>query len=328
MNGFAPPPSKLLKVRNLAVSFGSPNGRVEILHGVSFSLEPGECLSLVGESGCGKSVTALSVMRLLPMPGGRIDRGEVLFQGRDLTQVPEKELRALRGNRITMIFQDALSALNPYLRISEQLTEGIKHHEGCREREALERGIIMLEKVGIPGARERIHEYPHRFSGGMLQRIMIAMAMMSSPDLVIADEPTSALDVTIQAQTLNLLDELRSKAGAAVILITHDLGVVAGRSDRTAVMYAGRIVESGPTDHVLKAPRHPYMKALLESNPSMDLLEGARLKEIPGQPPKPEALPPGCPFAPRCPHAMDPCHKENPPLVAAKGDHAVACWIE
>jgi oligopeptide/dipeptide ABC transporter ATP-binding protein len=317
----------LLAVKDLAVSLGSKKRRVRILHGVSIYLAPGECLSLVGESGCGKTMTALSILRLLPAPGGRIDAGENLYLGEDLVKASESRLRAIRGHRITLISQDAQTALNPYLRVSEQLVEGLMHHKGTHEKEALEQGITMLESVGIPGARERVHDYPHRFSGGMLQRIMIAMALMTSPDLIIADEPTSALDVTIQAQTLKLLDDLRASTGAAVLLITHDLGIVAGRSDRIAVMYAGRIVEHGNTARVLKSPGHPYMKALLASNPSVHQGKDERLKEIPGQPPRPGAAPPGCAFAPRCPHAMDRCKKEIPPLMDLEEGHEAACWL-
>jgi len=323
-------PSKtqdLLAVKDLAVSLGSRKRRVKILHGVSFCLAPGECLSLVGESGCGKTMTALSILRLLPAPWGRIDTGELLYLGEDLVKASESRLRTVRGNKITLISQDAQTALNPYLRISEQLVEGLMHHKGMREKEALEQGISMLESVGIPGARGRVHDYPHQFSGGMLQRIMIAMALMTSPDLVIADEPTSALDVTIQAQTLKLLDDLRASTGAAVLLITHDLGIVAGRSDRIAVMYAGRIVEHGNTARVLKSPGHPYMKALLASNPSVHQQNYKRLTQFPGPPPRRGAAPPGCAFAPRCPHVMDRCKKEIPSLMELGEGHEAACWL-
>lgn len=319
-------PAALLDVRNLSVSLFAKGGRIPILHGISFSLDPGKCLSIVGESGCGKTITALSILGLLP-PGGRIDSGEIRFRGQDLAKADEQVLRGVRGRRIAMIFQDAPSALNPYLRVSEQLIEALMLHKGVSGREALERAVSLLEEVGIADARTRIHDHPHKFSGGMLQRIMIASALMTSPDLIIADEPTSALDVTVQAQTLKLLDALCETVKAAVILITHDLGVVADRSDTTAVMYAGRIVEYGPTARVIRAPGHPYMAALLRSSPA---LEGSRkipLKEIPGQPPRPGYMPGGCPFAPRCENALDRCGREIPPPLPLEDGHSAACWL-
>jgi oligopeptide/dipeptide ABC transporter ATP-binding protein len=294
---------------------------------VSFRLEEGSCLSLVGESGCGKTVTALSIMGLLPPRIARIESGAVRFKGTDLLSRGSKILRRIRGREMTMIFQDAQSALNPYLRVSEQLIEGARHHEGLSQRAALERAVRLLEEVGIAGAARRIHDFPHQFSGGMLQRIMIAMALMTSPDLVLADEPTSALDVTIQAQTLELFDRVRRKRSAAVILITHDLGVVAGRSDRIAVMYAGRIVESGPTAEVLAAPAHPYMVALLRSNPSVETDRKTRLTELPGQPPAPGDAPAGCAFAPRCPKVMKRCRETPPPSLRAGKGRTAACWL-
>lgn len=320
-------PSALLEVRNLSVSLFAKGGGIPILHGISFSLDPGKCLSIVGESGCGKTITALSVLGLLPPPGGRIDSGEILFRGQDLAKADEKTLRGVRGRRIAMIFQDAPSALNPYLRVSEQLIEALMLHKGVSEREALGRAVSLLEEMGIADARARIHDYPHKFSGGMLQRIMIASALMTSPDLIIADEPTSALDVTVQAQTLKLLDVLCETMKAAVILITHDLGVVAGRSDTTAVMYAGRIVEYGPTARVVQAPGHPYMSALLRSSPALDSSREVPLEEIPGQPPRPGTMPAGCPFAPRCGHALERCGREIPPLLPLEEEHSAACWL-
>jgi oligopeptide/dipeptide ABC transporter ATP-binding protein len=313
-------------VEELSVNLGAGKGAFRVLDRVSFSLKRTECLSLVGESGCGKTMTALSVLRLLPR-SGRIVSGRVLFETVDLLNLKEKNMARIRGNRIAMIFQDPLSALNPYLRVSEQLIEGFMHHTGKRQREALERGVDMLERVGLPQARHRIHEYPHRFSGGMLQRVMIAMAMMTTPDLIIADEPTSALDATIQAQTLRLMDEVRRASGTAVILISHDLGVVADRSDRIGVIYAGRIVEYGPTAPLLSSPAHPYMKALIAANPSMGRQGDHRLQEIKGQPPRPGARASGCAFAPRCPSVMDRCKQEMPPLLKVEEGHSAACWL-
>jgi oligopeptide/dipeptide ABC transporter ATP-binding protein len=321
-------PPHLLEVRDLSVSFATPEGRKPVLQEVSFTLKQKSCLSLVGESGCGKTVTALSVMGLLPPRVARLESGSIHFKGKDLLLGRSKNLRRIRGKEIAMIFQDAQSAMNPYLRVSEQLTEGVRHHEGLSQKAALERAVHLLEEVGIADAGSRIHDFPHQFSGGMLQRIMIAMALMTSPDLLLADEPTSALDVTIQAQTLELFDRVREKRSAAMILITHDLGVVAGRSDRIAVMYAGRIVESGPTAEVLEAPAHPYMEALLRSNPSMETGKKIRLTELPGQPPAPGDRPAGCAFAPRCPKVLKKCHEENPPFEEKSAGHGSACWLE
>lgn len=320
-------PTPLLDVQNLSVSFATQAGRKPVLHEVSFPLRKGICLSLVGESGCGKTVTALSVMGLLPPRIARIESGSIRFRGEDLLSRGSKTLRRIRGRGMAMIFQDAQSAMNPYLRVSEQLVEGVRHHEGLSLKKALDRAVRLLEEVGIADAASRIHDYPHQFSGGMLQRIMIAMALMTSPDLILADEPTSALDVTIQAQTLELFDRLREKRSASVILITHDLGVVAGRSDRIAVMYAGRILESGPTAEVLASPAHPYMEALLRSNPSVETDRKIRLTELPGHPPAPDELPGGCSFAPRCPKVMSKCHSSHPPLREIGKGICVACWL-
>jgi oligopeptide transport system ATP-binding protein len=322
----ARPAEELLAVKGLEVSLGPEKKRKRILRGISFSMKSGECLGMVGESGCGKTLTALSILRLLSGPGGRIDGGEILFKGEDLARAPERRLRDVRGREVALIFQDALSAMNPYIRVSEQLVEGLAHHKGTRKSAALEQAVAMMRRVGIPAAGERVHDYPHQFSGGMLQRIMIAMALLPSPDLVIADEPTSALDVTIQAQTLKLMDELRASLGTAVLLITHDLGLVAGRTDRIAVMYSGRIVEYGGTAAVLKGPGHPYLQALLASNPALDRARAGRLQEIPGRPPGPGEVPAGCPFAPRCPEVLDRCRRETPPLIDLGEGHSAACW--
>jgi oligopeptide/dipeptide ABC transporter ATP-binding protein len=309
----------ILAVEDLHVSIRE----AEVLRGISLNVDRGECLSLVGESGCGKTMTAYAIMGLLKSLGGTLEQGRILFQGRTHG---EREMRGLRGSKIAMIFQDAMTALNPFLRVSEQLIEGLVHHAGIRSGAALKRAVALLEEVGIPDAKARIHDYPHSFSGGMLQRVMIAMALMTSPDLIIADEPTSALDVTIQAQTLKLFDELRASSETAVILITHDLGIVAGRSNRVAVMYAGRIVEQGDTRTVLDAPAHPYTRALLDSTPRLDGPRDARLKEIGGQPPLPGTLPRGCAFAPRCPSVLERCSHDVPTLCPVESGHECACW--
>jgi len=324
-----PPAGPLLEVRDLRVTLHSaPDlGRRPVLHGVSFALARGSCLSLVGESGCGKTLTALAVMGLLPRETMRVEKGRILFERKDLLSMEPGGMRSIRGRCIAMIFQDPHSAMNPYLRVSEQLTEGYRLHAGASRKDALRRAIALLEEVGIPDAGIRIHHYPHQFSGGMLQRIVIAMALMTSPELIIADEPTSALDVTIQAQTLALFDGLRKSSRSAVMLITHDLGVVADRSDYTAVMYAGRIVEYGSTPGVLRSPAHPYMKALLLSHPSRSLGAGARLKVIPGQPPAPGETVPGCAFAPRCPSVLARCARETPPWIEFEKGRWAACWL-
>jgi len=315
----------LLHVNDLSVSLAGKEKRFDVLHDISFDLEKGECLSIVGESGCGKTICALSLMGLLPT-SGKIDKGRIVFNGKDIAGADEKTMSAIRGKRIAMIFQDAQSALNPYLRISEQLIEGIMRHDGLREKKAISMAVDMLKKVGISGAEERVHDYPHQFSGGMLQRIMIAMALMTSPDLIIADEPTSALDVTIQAQTLKLFDDLMANIGSAVILITHDLGVAAGRSRTLAVFYAGAIVEIGLTARVLEKPLHPYMEALLRSNPSIEDSKEDRLIEIAGQPPPIGRAAQGCAFAPRCEKVMDRCRKETPVLMSYEDQHKAACF--
>ena len=328
-------PDPLLEIEDLVLTVPTDRGSVTLLDGVRLSVAPGECLGLVGESGSGKSLTARAVLGLLPEPGGRIETGAIRLRGEDLVAGGPKAFARHRGRTATMIFQDALTALNPYLRISEQLTEGVMHHEGISRKEALARAVGLLNRVGIPAAARRIHDHPHRFSGGMLQRVMIAMALMPAPELILADEPTSALDVTLAAQTLRLLDESRASAGAAVMLITHDLGVVAGRSDRIAVMYAGRIVETGPTAEVLARPAHPYLEALLRANPSLERETGGRLTEIPGQPPRPDDRPRGCAFAPRCMKAMKRCGHERPPCFVLSGradvtkdaDRHAACWL-
>ena len=314
----------LLEVTDLRTHFHTRNGVVRAVDGVSFALEKGETLGLVGESGSGKSVTCQSLLRLVPQPPARL-AGRALFAGTDLLACPARELRAIRGRRIGMIFQDPMTSLNPYLRISDQLIEPLLIHEKLSRRDALARGLAMLEAVGINDAAARLHHYPHEFSGGMRQRVMIAMALIARPELLIADEPTTALDVTVQAQILDLIRRLQTGFGMAVIFITHDLGVVAGLCDRVQVMYAGRIVESATTTDLFARPQHPYTRALQRSIPALQP-KGAELFTIPGLPPDLSRLPPGCPFAPRCEFAVEKCRTgDAPPLVETQPAHHSAC---
>lgn len=315
----------ILSVRDLQTSFFTREGEVRAVDNISFELERGETLGIVGESGSGKSVTSLSLMRLIPTPPGRIKGGQVLFDGQDLLQLSDEQIRRIRGKRIAMIFQDPMSSLNPFLRISRQLTEISELHLGLNSRAARKRAIEMLDLVGIPDATRRLDDYPHQFSGGMRQRVMIAMALSCDPELLIADEPTTALDVTIQAQILELIKDLKQRLGTSVILITHDLGVVAGVTDHVAVMYAGKIVEYAPTDELFARPSHPYTQGLLRSVPD-PYQDVEALYQIPGLPPDLTRIPPGCPFTPRCPHAMDKCHEE-PALVTVGPAHTSACWL-
>jgi oligopeptide transport system ATP-binding protein len=305
----------LLQVRDLRTQFVTDTGTVRAVDGVSFDVSRGEVVGIVGESGCGKSVTNLSVLGLLPKPQGRIAGGSVVFDGRDLVGLPERELRAIRGNRIAMIFQDPMTSLNPYLKVEEQLAEVVQLHLGLSRSEAVGRAVALLERVGISDAANRIRSYPHEFSGGMRQRVMIAMALLCDPDVLIADEPTTALDVTIQAQILELLKELRDERGMAIILITHDLGVVAGMCDRILVMYAGRIVEEAPTDALYGHPMHPYTRALLRSVPRLDASTQETLFSIEGLPPRLDREPfTYCTFSDRCPAVRGECHMGEPPL--------------
>ena len=314
----------LLEVTDLRTHFHTRNGVVRAVDGVSFSLEKGETLGLVGESGSGKSVTCQSLLRLVPQPPARL-AGRALLAGTDLLSCPTRELRAIRGRRIGMIFQDPMTSLNPYLRISDQLIEPLLIHEKLSRRDALARGLAMLEAVGINDATARLHHYPHEFSGGMRQRVMIAMALIARPELLIADEPTTALDVTVQAQILDLIRRLQRELGMAVVFITHDLGVVAGLCDRVQVMYAGRIVESATTTDLFARPQHPYTRALQRSIPALQP-KGAELFTIPGLPPDLSRLPPGCPFAPRCEFAVEKCRTgDAPPLVETQPVHHSAC---
>ncbi|HIQ05923.1 MAG TPA: ABC transporter ATP-binding protein, partial [Anaerolineae bacterium] len=292
----------------------------------------GRTLGVVGESGCGKSVTMLSVMRLIPNPllpqtGGRIVDGHVWFEGRDLLTLSEQEMQRVRGHEIAMIFQDPMTSLNPTMRIGQQIAEVLMLHRGLGYEQAMREAVRLLEQVEIPSARERLNDYPYQFSGGMRQRVMIAVALAGSPKLLIADEPTTALDVTIQAQILDLLASLQQELGMAIVLISHNLGVVAGLSDQVAVMYAGKVVESAPADALFAHPVHPYTRALLQAIPSLDASEKTRLANIPGSPPDLINPPPGCRFHPRCEFAVARCRQEEPPLVSTGvDDHWIACW--
>jgi oligopeptide transport system ATP-binding protein len=305
----------LLEVRDLVVRFRTRDGTIHAVNGVSFQLEPGETLGLVGESGCGKSVTNLAIIRLLPRPAGRIEGGEVRFDGQDLLRLPESEIRQIRGRDIAMIFQDPMTSLNPVLTIEEQLVETIQAHRAVSVEEARRRAVELLGMVGIPNPEGRLRDFPHQFSGGMRQRVMIAMALALEPKLLIADEPTTALDVTIQAQVLDLLRRLTRERGTALILITHDLGVVAGMTQRIAVMYAGYIVEEAPTHVLFARPTHPYTVGLLHSIPRLDAPEGEELIPIEGRPPDMRRLPAGCPFAPRCAWRLARCWTDVPALA-------------
>jgi oligopeptide transport system ATP-binding protein len=318
----------ILKVDDLQVEFHTDDGVVRAVRGVSFDLRHGETLGIVGESGSGKSVTNLALMGLIPQPPGRVSSGRALYQGRDLLQIDKRELCELRGNRIAMIFQDPMTALNPFLTIEEQLTEVTRLHLGHSRKQALEHAIEMLERVGISSASRRIFAYPHQFSGGMRQRVMIAMALSCKPDVLIADEPTTALDVTIQAQILELMRTLQKEEGTSIILITHDLGIVAGNCHRVMVMYAGRLVEKADVGPLFARPRHPYTLGLLESVPRWDVVHEGKLQAIPGQPPDLVRLPAGCAFAPRCPFKEPRCEQEDPPLFDRDDEGKHACFVD
>jgi len=310
----APGSSKLLDVRDLHVEFRTRDGVAHAVNGVDYSVAAGETLAVLGESGSGKSVTAQAVMGILDTPPGKITSGEILFRGRDLLKLKEDERRKVRGAGMAMIFQDALSSLNPVLSVGAQLGEMFIVHKGMSRKDARARAVELMDRVRIPAARERVGQYPHQFSGGMRQRIMIAMAMALEPALIIADEPTTALDVTVQAQVMELLAELQREMNMGLILITHDLGVVADVADNIAVMYAGRIVERAPVHEIYRAPAHPYTLGLLESIPRLDQ-KGQDLYAIKGLPPNLMNIPPGCPFHPRCPMAQDVCRTDDPPLA-------------
>jgi oligopeptide transport system ATP-binding protein len=319
----APP---LLQVRNLTTRFNSERGRLTAVDQVSFDVRAGETVAIVGESGSGKSVTALSVMRLIPSPPGRIEAGEVLFEGKDLLKVDDAEIRAIRGNRIAMIFQEPMSSLNPALSVGLQVAEPVNLHRGSPWAKAYAAAQELLGRVRIPDAGRRLASFPHQYSGGMRQRVMIAMALACQPRLIIADEPTTALDVTVQAQILDLIKELTRETGSSLLLITHDLGVVARYADRVAVMYGGRIVETAPARVLYKDPRHPYTLGLMASVPRLDGDVGRRLVPIDGQPPDLAELPPGCAFSPRCRIASEPCRTARPPLTELAPQHWKACF--
>ena len=314
----------LLEVKNLRTYFDTDDGVVKAVDGISFELKRGQTLGIVGESGSGKSVTNLSIIRLVPEPPGRIVSGEVVFNGADLLLVSNEAIRKIRGRKIAMIFQDPMTSLNPFMKISKQLMEMTQLHLGHTKAQARAHAIRMLETVGIPDAHTRADSYPHEFSGGMRQRVMIAMALSCKPELLIADEPTTALDVTIQAQILELIKKLKRETGTSVILITHDLGVVAGMTDHVIVMYAGKIFEQAPTDELFARPGNPYTKGLLRSVPDPTAEQG-KLYQIPGLPPDVAHLQPGCPFAPRCDRVEEICRREFPPFVQLNADHHSLC---
>lgn len=317
----------LLEVNNLKTRFHTPEGTVYAVNGVSFKLDRGETLAVVGESGCGKSVTMMSILGLIPIPPGEIASGTAVFQGINLLKLPENEMEKIRGGEIAMVFQDSMTSLNPVLTIRRQIAESLTHHQNLSNEEATQKAIQLLEWVNIPDPKVRVNWYPHQFSGGMRQRVMIAMALACSPSILIADEPTTALDVTIQAQIVELVKSLREQFHMSMIWITHDLGVVAGLADRVIVMYAGFIVETASVFQVYDDPLHPYTLALLDAIPRADRRRDKQLKTIPGAPPNLLVEPKGCPFAQRCEFVHEICRAEMPPLAAVRPDHRIACWV-
>jgi oligopeptide/dipeptide ABC transporter ATP-binding protein len=325
------PPARngvLLEIENLQTHFVTEAGTVRAVDGVSLTMMKGETLGVVGESGCGKSVTALSVLRLIPNPPGRIVGGAIRLEGRDLLQLPEDEMRKVRGGRISMIFQEPMTSLNPVFTVGDQIAEGIRLHQGLSKRDAWSKAVEMMKLVRIPDPERRVKEYPHQMSGGMRQRVMIAMALSCNPALLIADEPTTALDVTIQAQILELLNQLKSEIGMAVMLITHDLGVVADTAARVAVMYAGRVVEEAPVLQLFATPKHPYTQGLLNSIPRIEkAARRPRLQAIPGMVPDLLDLPRGCKFQARCSKVFEPCRGDEPPLKTVGKDHQARCYL-
>jgi oligopeptide/dipeptide ABC transporter ATP-binding protein len=320
----------LLDIRDLRTQFFTDSGLVRAVDGVSYSLGRGETVGVVGESGCGKSVTALSILRLVPDPPGRITGGQIAFEGNNLLELSAAEMRRVRGNDISMIFQEPMTSLNPVFTIGNQIAEAVRLHQGLNKKQATDKAIEMLTLVGIPVPERRVHEYPHQLSGGMRQRAMIAMALSCNPKVLIADEPTTALDVTIQAQILDLMRNLQHELGTAILMITHDLGVVAEMARKVVVMYAGKVVEQAPVEQIFAEPNHPYTQGLLQSLPRVDkdaTGDKHRLQEIPGIVPSLINLPPGCKFASRCPKAMAICEEQEPPLESVGSQHYSACWL-
>jgi oligopeptide transport system ATP-binding protein len=319
---------KLLKVRNLHISFQTYDGEINALRGVDFSLEKGDTLAIVGESGSGKSVTAKAIMGLLSKQNSLLKSGEIVYEQKDLTKCAEKEMQRIRGSEISMVFQDPMTSLNPTMTIGKQIMEGLREHQSLTKKEAFEKATQLLTLVGIPNAEERMKAFPHQFSGGMRQRVVIAMALACKPKILIADEPTTALDVTIQAQILDLMKELQQKTSMAIIIITHDLGVVANIAKQVAVMYAGKIVEMGSVDEIFYQPKHPYTWGLLTSMPKLHLDRSVPLIPIPGTPPDLGHLPEGCSFAARCPYVMKVCHTFDPDSTHVSDTHVVSCWLQ
>jgi oligopeptide transport system ATP-binding protein len=318
---------RILELNDLHVSFDTYSGEVHAVRGVSFHLDKGEAIAIVGESGCGKSVTAKSIMKLIPMPPGRIKKGSILFNGKDITNYTKKQMEVIRGSEIGMIFQDPMTSLSPTMLVGKQIAEGLIQHQKLSKKQAHTRSIEMLRMVGIPNPDKRVNQYPHEFSGGMRQRVMIAIALACNPKVLIADEPTTALDVTIQAQILDLMKELKKQIDTSIILITHDLGVVAGMADRVLVMYAGKVVESGKVEELFKNPKHPYTVGLLKSVPRLDLENKEELIPISGTPPDLFAPPTGCGFAARCVYAMKVCYLLQPQTEECGEGHHAACWL-
>ncbi|PKR86358.1 ABC transporter ATP-binding protein [Heyndrickxia camelliae] len=317
----------LLKVSNLEVNFKTYGGEVQAVRDVSFHVNKGEIMAIVGESGSGKSVTVQTIMDLIPTPPGKIKGGSILFQGKDLLKLSKKEMRKLKGSKISMVFQDPMTSLNPTMKVGKQIEEAILNHQQVSQGQARKKAVEMIKLVGIPNPEERYHQYPHEFSGGMRQRAMIAIALACNPELLIADEPTTALDVTIQAQVLNLMKDLQEKTNTAIILITHDLGVVAETAQRVAVMYAGVIIETGSVEDIFESPKHPYTWGLLESIPNFEAEEKERLVPIEGSPPDLFNPPKGCPFAARCKYAMEVCVDYMPPEFEMGEGHTAKCWL-
>jgi oligopeptide transport system ATP-binding protein len=321
-------PAPLLDVQGLETQFKTPEGVIHAVNGVSFTLTEGETLGVVGESGCGKSVTMLSMLKLIPMPPGKVVAGKAFFRGQDLLAMQPEEIRQVRGAQIAMVFQDPMTSLNPVLTIGKQMEEPLALHMGMNKQEAKDRTVELLETVGIPNAKDRLGDYPHQFSGGMRQRVMIAMALSCNPQILIADEPTTALDVTIQAQITDLVKRLRDELGMAIIWITHDLGVIAGLAQRVIVMYGGFIIEEAEVKDLYAHPTHPYTVGLLGSLPRLDAKQDEKLFSIDGFPPVLYNTPTACPFAPRCKWVMDKCWKKNPLLEEVSPNHRVACWVD